>query len=155
MELLKQTDKKWAKEIIGKSGYSIGGSGCVLASLCNCANLHGLDWTPDDLNRALYNKGGLTDTGLVVWDSVAKTFGCRINPFYFMRDDKGKVTAGGQLDFNNNNCYYIGRYINKGIGHFSNILGKSGSYYIVYDVYSGSVVVKNATDINRIVKMWW
>jgi hypothetical protein len=147
MELLQQTDTRWSKNIIGQSGFSIGGSGCVLTSLCNAANLQGYDWTPDDLNRALYSQNGLTDNGYVIWDIAAKLLKCNIKPFY-----------NGEIDFNNRKESYICHYQNrtsngKLIGHFTNLLGRQGGYYIIFDVYDGKTLVKPVKDIDRIVKV--
>lgn len=153
MELFNQNDKKWGKEIIGKSGYSLASSGCVITSLCNCANLHGADWTPDDLNRSLYNHNGLTDTGLVVWDVAEKILGCHIDPNYYLVSN-GKVVANGQLTFGGV-AQYIGRYTNKGVGHFVNIIGEFGDYFVIYDCYYGKAIVKLRSEINRVVKVWW
>lgn len=155
MEFLNQTDKRWASETIGSSGLSIGSYGCVITSLCNCANLHGFDWTPDDLNRSLYNNNGLEPNGLVRWAAVEKIFGCRTEPHFFERDKDGKVVAGGTLDFNNLHTFYIGRYRNGSVDHFTNIIGKQGGYYILYDVYGGKTVIKPAAEITRIIKLWW
>ena len=143
MDLLTQNNTRWKSIKIGKSKYTIGDAGCVLTSLCNAANLYGLDWTPDDLNRQLTAINGYDD-GCVRWNAAAKILGCQIDSDY-----------RGSLDFNSSQQFYIAKYINGSLDHFTNILGRNGNQYILYDVYSGQVIIKTATEIARIIKIWW
>lgn len=150
MELLTQNDPRWKDVKIGKSKYTIGEAGCVLTSLCNVANIYGPAWwTPDDLNKRLTAIDGYDD-GCVRWNAAAKILGCHIDSDY-----------RGSLDFNSSQQFYIAKYKNLGSDHFTNIFGRCGNQYILcnqyilYDVYSGQVIIKTAAEIERIIKLWW
>lgn len=146
MKMLRQTDPRWSAMKIGKSRYSIGHSGCVITALCNCANLNGYDWTPDDLNRAITAENGFTEDGLLIWSVAEKVLKCRIDHNY-----KGK------FDFSEPKICYIGHYYSrtnngKITGHFTNLLARGKDCDLYYDVYGDAYLWKLHREVDRYVK---
>ena len=152
MNLLIQNDLKWKNEKLGKSKYTIGDSGCVITSLCNCANLYGGDITPDELNRMLIDINGYTKDGDLYWNCAEKILNCKIQYKSWVKEEGiGKLNEILCNKRISQKHQLICRYLNKNTQHFTNVLNVFSNYVIIYDVYDGKVKVLNKTDINRLV----
>lgn len=136
MKLLTQTDIRWAAKKLGKTNYTIGGSGCLITAICNCINIvKGREViTPDDLNIKLYQSSGYDVNGLLIWNAAAKILDCKFDPYY-----DGPLYSDSQ---------YIAKIKDN---HFVNILAVVGSNAVIYDVYWDEVSVLPLSDMQRII----
>ena len=75
-----QTDARWGKHKLGKSGYTIASSGCTLCCVAMALSSQGKVITPDELNRLLVNAGGFTDGGLIIWKNLTVHDGRTVAP---------------------------------------------------------------------------
>ena len=144
MELLTQTNSKWSDYKLGSTQYTIGGSGCLLTSLCNAYNLHYQCEVCDPawMGKSLFIRGGIQDNGFIVWAVVESVLNCKVDCFY-----TGYITS-------NDMEHYIVKFTNNaGQSHFSNLIGHCGQLYIIFDVFSGQTIIKHYGDVDRVIRL--
>ena len=65
-----QRDPRWAGKPLGGSADTVGSAGCAVTSAAMAMTNLGYAIDPGQLSGALTAKGGFTDEGWLVWDSV-------------------------------------------------------------------------------------
>lgn len=84
---LSQRDPKWSSVKIGKTNLRIHDWGCTLTGLSMLSSYFGCYKTPAEIART---PGLFTDQGLIIWTSINKLFGGKLNFEWRQvgRDDK-------------------------------------------------------------------
>lgn len=153
MILMRQNDPRWANETM-QGKYTLGEYGCLVAALTNVINARNKKstMTVSDINKLLINRNGYID-GNVVWAAAEQVVGAKIEPWYYLVDERGKEDNYGCIDFRQKNVWYIGR-MNTDTGyHFLNILGQCAGYYVMYDTYDDKLRYVPTCDVKRIIKV--
>lgn len=162
MVLLLQNNSLWSKDIMadGKKGtYTLGEHGCVITSVCNIINMHkklkadSKPCNPRDLNKLVKENKGYTEDGLVIWAVLEKIIGAKIEPYFYLINERGKDNHYGNVNFQQENVYYIAR-LNTDTGyHFLNMLGVCSGNYLLFDVYDDRFLFVPSYEIKRIIKI--
>lgn len=68
-----QGDKRWGKEILGDGNSSFANAGCLLFCILEAAHHYGTigdDFSPQDLNEALYEAGAFIGSNIIIPKAV-------------------------------------------------------------------------------------
>ena len=137
-----QNDPRWKSKQLGRSNVTIGTHGCLLTSLVNIYNQrYNEAMTPAELNDQMNVMAGFTSGGLIIWDIASKILQADIKPHF-----------AGDIVYDSR-TFYIVNFISGGIGHFSNLIEKSNDKYFIYDVWNGLNIIRDHSEIRRVVRV--
>lgn len=127
-----QMGASWSKDELGNSGGSLGSYGCTICSASMALGSYGIDLDPRALNRRLITKGGFTESGLLIWKSLAEVAGpdyeIVVRNRFDSQDLDESLRAGNPLIAK---VLYQGR-----IWHWVLVVGKKGADYLIIDPLS-------------------
>ncbi len=162
MVLLLQNNSLWADDVMANDDnttYTIGEHGCIVTSVCNIINMHNKLKTdarplnPKDLNKSIKDNKGYTENGLILWATLAKIIGAKIDPYFYLINERGMENNYGEVNFKRKGTYYIAR-LNTDTGyHFLNMLGECSGHYLLFDVYDDRFLFVLKNEIKRIIKI--
>lgn len=162
MLLMRQNDEVWTKCTMAQDEdkyYTIGEYGCVITSICNIVNMHKKYKSdekllnPKDLNEMLKNNSGYNKKGDVVWAKLEELIDAKIDPYFYLIDERGMDDHYNYPNLNQNGVYYIAR-INSDTGyHFLQVIGHINGIYIMFDTYDNRFVYKKQNEVKRIIEI--
>jgi hypothetical protein len=148
-----QNDPLWSNEKIGKTNTSLGGSGCLIASVATAIKNLGIPVTPAGLNQKLTEKDGFSGADLI-WYKINEALP-GVNYRYSRIFTRGLI----ENDLKNGLLPVVCvKYHKTGISHWVLIAGsKNGEFYVLDpldnsgpiplsshgNVYAYRVIVKN------------
>jgi len=65
-----QNDPAWSDDFLGSTGYTMGGSGCLVTCIAASLSAQGIDTDPGRLNRAFTQEGVYNCQGEIVWNHI-------------------------------------------------------------------------------------
>lgn len=71
--LYRQDDKRWADEILGDSGYTMGKSGCLVSCIASAVTMTKEEKTPFALNEEFTVYNVFDAEGNILWDALRNT----------------------------------------------------------------------------------
>ena len=125
----KQTDPRWAGEVVGGSKERIGRVGCTICCVAMALHVYGLEMTPLELNKRLQESGGYTSSGLLKWDAVPKVSEGKVKATYIGPAEARKIDAA----LKEGNPVIAKIMLNNVVQHWVLIVGKHGTEYLVRD----------------------
>lgn len=136
-----QTDRRWGNAKLGRSGFTVAGSGCTLCCVAMALSSAQQPIPPDELNGYLAGKGGYTDGGLIVWKKIQ------------IRDDRRIVPVATSHDTIIDNLRrrtpVIARIsIQGGLVHWVLLVGMRNGRYRVADPLDGMYSAKYLDDLS-------
>lgn len=162
MVLMRQNDRVWSDDVMAQEEnkyYTIGEYGCIITSVCNIVNMY-KKYKPDErmlnpreLNKRLKDSSGYTESGEVIWAKLGEAIAAKIDPYFYLIDQRGMDNRYNYPNFNQNGVYYIAR-INSDTGyHFLQIIGHIHDTYIMFDTYDNRFVYKKQNEVKRIIEI--
>jgi hypothetical protein len=124
-----QGDPRWADVKLGSTAETLGAAGCTVSSLAMALTSQGSVITPPELNAALQQQKGFTESGLVIWAAVSPASQGRFSvtlvdrPLPEIVDDQ--LSTGNPV---------LAKVLYHGaIWHWVLVSGKTGTNYLMHD----------------------
>jgi len=142
-EYFTQTDIRWKNVKFPYNNKTIGQIGCLITSISNILWERGKKLTPPDVLNLLYVNNGLTNSNLVLWDSVFKIFQLK-HTKYFKESVKKLSKETLTID------HFVVEIDCETFTHFCNIISFEGLKIKYFDVFDGK---EKIADDNKIVSI--
>ena len=123
-----QNDPEWSDDLIGNSGSSIGGVGCLIACVSSVINDLGIPVTPKEFNAKLTEVNGFQHDGLI-WYKINEAFAdvdYKYSRIFSSRTIENDLKSGLLPIINV-------RYRGNGITHWLIVVGAKDGEFLVCD----------------------
>lgn len=123
-----QNDPEWARDTIGETSQTLGGTGCLISCVASAATDLGVSMTPTELNEKLSGIGGYSGASLI-WFKIHEAVP-EVNYTYsrvFSAKTIENDLAEGRLPIVNV------RYKGGGGTHWVEIIGAKDNEFLIYD----------------------
>ena len=132
--IFSQADDRWRGEKLGKTGATLGGEGCAVASAAMVLASYGVDTDPGRLNKLVTEADGYEGAGWLVWEKAAEVTGNIARKAY---EDAPSFRLIDENLARGNPVIVRLRTVG-GITHFVVIAGKDGYDYLMRDPGAGA-----------------
>ena len=129
-----QGDPRWADDLLGPTGATLGAEGCAVTSAAMVMASYGIDTDPGRLNRFLADHEGFTPEGWLYWESAALFEPGRCEKAY----EDAPSHALIDLNLLRGNPVIVRIRFPSGMTHFVVIAGKEGFQYLIRDPGAGA-----------------
>ena len=126
--LYRQDDPDWADDELGKSGYIMKSSGCLVSCIASAVTTGGEDITPKSMNELFSNNNVYDSEGNIQWENIDKIEGYHTEVF----DKASNEAIEKCLDAGNCPIVLV-RMGGIGNFHFILIVGAENGDYICMD----------------------
>jgi hypothetical protein len=133
-----QRDPRWAGDVLGATGETMGAVGCLVSSLAMGSAALGTTLDPAELNRRLGAIQGYTPEARVIWGKVPGATGGSVEVAVHAQPDHSALDAAlerGELPV-------IRFALPSGAAHWVLVVGKAGDEYLVKDPLADEPIVK-------------
>jgi hypothetical protein len=132
--LFRQTDDRWANDLLGETVNTLGAEGCAVTSAAMVLASYGVDTDPHRLNAYLQKNQGYTPQGWIYWEKAAELGGDRVRHAY--EDLPSYELIDGNLI--RGNPVIVRLRMRSGVTHFVVVAGKDGFDYLTRDPGAGT-----------------
>ena len=124
-----QNDPQWSADKLGNSNSTMGGAGCLVASITTAMDYYGVKYSPQEVNNIFRENDVFNENGQVIWMNIKNAIpeiDYRYNRVFDTKTIEN-LLAEGLLPI------IEVKYKGAGINHWVVVIGSDGTDFLVMD----------------------